>query len=267
MPTEQQLLNMILGEGVAPNERETAIAALKRVTCKDRDGLVKKYTNDGAGVGGSEFSRGYEMWASEYARRLAAERELALEKGKLESAEMALQVTRQELLKCETKIRRLEGDGDLIHQGIPGTEERVAPASFKLDRKVRPIRPVEDVCADYGLTLAPTAALPDMPLGYPYWRPKRGSVFTSTCPICREMLWVNIHYQRWTCPKCDRRFPSRKQHAPDALGLVEHLTGCSYYNALWWCIGTGSQQQRKDSSASQADKPKSRRTKKKEVAA
>jgi hypothetical protein len=72
-------------------------------------------------------------------------------------------------------------------------------------------------------------------------------VFASICPTCGELLWVNSHYQRWTCLRCDRRFPKRKDRAPDAIGLVEHLTGCSYYNALWWVIGTGVQPQRKES--------------------
>jgi hypothetical protein len=267
MPTEQQLLNTIFADGAAPNERETAIAVLKKLTGKDRAGLVEQYTKGAANSSDDDDVERYsEMWRSEMRRRVAIERELATERKKRQSADELMMSLNKALNERDEKIRQLEEARGEIDPHIPGFEEPIAPAHFKMDRKTRSIKPIEAVCAAYGLVLSPTSALPDIPLGYPYWRPKRGKVFTSACPICQETLWVNTHYQRWTDLRCDFRFSLRKKHAPDALGLVEHLTGCSYYNALWWCIGTGTQPQRKDSTTLQPGKTKARRGKKKEAA-
>jgi hypothetical protein len=44
MTNEEQLLNRIFDDSTSTSEREAAIAALKRITGKDRAGLVEKYT-------------------------------------------------------------------------------------------------------------------------------------------------------------------------------------------------------------------------------
>jgi hypothetical protein len=258
MPSEQQLLNMIFADGAAPNERETAIALLKKITGKDRSGLVEKYTrNDARGSGGDDSWR--VRWTAEVTLRMAAERNLAKEKVEHEATKRALDVVRREREMFNRKISQRKKSGGAIHATIPGIEETMAPRDFVIDRRTYAIRSIEEVCTAYGLGLVPTFDLPDIPVGRPYWRPEWGKVFTSICPACGELLWVNSHYQRWTCLRCDRRFPNRKDRAPDAIGLVEHLTGCSYYNALWWVIGTGVQPQRKES---QPAKPKKRRARK-----
>jgi hypothetical protein len=55
MATEEQLLSLIFDDSAAAGEREAAIAALKRITGKDRAGLVEKYTR------GSPVSREIEI--------------------------------------------------------------------------------------------------------------------------------------------------------------------------------------------------------------
>jgi hypothetical protein len=258
MPSEQQLLNMIFADGAAPNERETAIALLKKITGKDRSGLVEKYTrNDAKGSDGDNSWR--DRWVAEMKLRITVERHLAKEKADLEAAKRALVAARQELKNSIHTISRLEKSSGKINMNIPGVEEKIAPRNFLIDRKTYATRSLEEVCRAYGLALVPNLDLPAIPIGRPYWRPRPGTVFTSICPICSELLWVNSHYQRWTCLRCDRRFPNRKDHAPDAIHLVEHVTGCSYYNALWWVIGIGLLPQQKES---QTTKPKTRRVRK-----
>jgi hypothetical protein len=266
MPSEQQLLNMIFADGAAPNERETAIALLKKITGKDRSGLVEKYArNDARGSDGDDSWR--VRWTAEVKLRMAAERNLAKEKVDLEATKQALDAARQELKhavrqefkKVSRKISQRKKFSGALDTNIPGVEETVAPRNFRIDRKTYAIRSIEEVCRAYGLALVPNLDLPDIPVGRPYWLPRCGKVFTSICPTCGELLWVNSHYQRWTCLRCDCRFPNRKNNAPDAIRLVEHLTGCSYYNALWWVIGIGLPPQWKES---QPAKPKTRRVRK-----
>jgi hypothetical protein len=117
--------------------------------------------------------------------------------------------------------------------------EIVAPATLCN----KPSKRIEEACAAYGLELKPTAELPKLPEGYPRWKIFRGKLFTTSCPQCRGVMHVSTHYQRWTC-QCDRKFPYRKEHAPDVVGLVEQLTECGYLNAVWWVIGTGHQPSR-----------------------
>jgi hypothetical protein len=107
MPSERQLLNMIFADGAAPNEREAAIALLKRITGKDRSGLVEKYTtSDAKIVGGNDHYR--VSWLSEVRLCMDLERNLADEKVKLKATEQALNVARLELEKSNRKISRLE---------------------------------------------------------------------------------------------------------------------------------------------------------------
>jgi hypothetical protein len=272
MPTEEQLLNTIFDAGTALEAREKAIGTLKKITGKDRGDLVDRYTKNANGGGFAGFSfnifTGSEAWKMAQDRCAVLERELAEERQKLRSKEeLVLALTSANSSQAEM-IRKLQDAYSVIDPEIPGTVESIAPRNFRLDKKVRAILPMEEVCPAYGLVLVPSSALPDIPLGYPYWRPKRGKVFTTKCPICGGVLWVNTHYQRWTDLRCDFRFSNRKRYAPDVMGLVEHLTGCSYYNALWYVIGTGSQPQRKDPegpkepSAPRPDKPKTRRPRK-----
>jgi hypothetical protein len=79
-------------------------------------------------------------------------------------------------------------------------------------------------------------------------------------------MHLSTTLQRWTC-QCDRKFPNRKYYAPDVIGLVEHLTGCSHLQALWWVIGTGTQPSRKEQPQSPSPpKAKRRRAKRKPAA-
>jgi hypothetical protein len=50
-----------------------------------------------------------------------------------------------------------------VEAEIPGVEETTAPRNFKFDRKVRPVRSIEDVCVSYGLALTQTEELPNFP--------------------------------------------------------------------------------------------------------
>jgi hypothetical protein len=198
MPSERQLLNMIFADGAAPNEREAAIALLKRITGKDRSGLVEKYTtSDAKIVGGNDHYR--VSWLSEVRLCMDLERNLADEKVKLKATEQALNVARLELEKSNRKISRLEKPNRASGTNIPGVEEKIAPRHFIIDKKTHAILLIEEVCAAYGLALMPTFDLPDIPAGRPYWRPTYAEVFTSICPTCGELLWVNTRYQRWTC--------------------------------------------------------------------
>ena len=36
----------------------------------------------------------------------------------------------------------------------------------------------------------------------------------TTCPVCGEVLFVNTHYQRWTCLRRDRGFPDANDKLP-----------------------------------------------------
>jgi hypothetical protein len=161
---------------------------------------------------------------------MAAERNLAKEKVELEATKRALDVVQRELEKFNRKISQRKKSSGAIHTTIPGIEETIAPRDFVIDRRTYAIRSIEEVCAAYGLGLVPTFDLPDMPVGRPYWRPEWGKVFTSICPTCGELLWVNSHYQRWTCLRCDRRFPktegscarrNRSRRASDRLFLLQ----------------------------------------------
>ena len=102
----------------------------------------------------------------------------------------------------------------IVEAEIPGVEERGALATSSSTRRWRPVRSIEDVCVSYGLVLTPADELPNFPLEYPYWKPKRGKLFTTTCPVCGEVLFVNTHYQRWTCLRCDRGFPDANDKLP-----------------------------------------------------
>jgi len=52
VPTELQLLNTIFDDATSREEREKAIASLKKTTGKDRAGLVERYATATSKVGG-----------------------------------------------------------------------------------------------------------------------------------------------------------------------------------------------------------------------
>jgi hypothetical protein len=133
-----------------------------------------------------------------------------------------------------------------------------------------PVKPIEEACAAYQLVLTPTQSPPDLPPDYPVWRGGRrgdaATLFTTTCPVCSGVMHVSATLQRWTC-QCDRSFHNRKYYAPDVIRLVEHLTGCSHLQALWWVIGTGSQPLRKEQPQSPPPPKAKRRKAKRKTAA
>jgi hypothetical protein len=55
VPTEEQLLNTIFDDGTSGSEKATAVEALKKITCKDRAGLVQKYTSGAGSSSSSTF--------------------------------------------------------------------------------------------------------------------------------------------------------------------------------------------------------------------
>jgi hypothetical protein len=57
VPTEEQLLNTIFDNAISANERATAVEALKKVTGKDRAGLVEKYATSTGSSSSSIFGR------------------------------------------------------------------------------------------------------------------------------------------------------------------------------------------------------------------
>lgn len=272
------MLNRIFDDSTSTSEREAAIAALKRITGKDRAGLVEKYTRSSPWVVTrsdvtaaienitlkmevSTLKSGRSMAESDLLRLVFSlcgqDRDLYDEVHRNTGLIAATGAKMPDLLKGLRYLidsgvpRRPAYEPPYRHRGqaapkhAPRTEakpkngkrwEIIAPARLY----EKPAKRIEDVCAGYGLELVPTTEVPKFPDGYPKWRPSDGKLFTTTCPQCRGVMHVSTLYQRWTC-SCDRRFPSRKEHAPDVVGLVEHLTACGYYNAVWWVIGTGHQ--------------------------
>jgi phage/plasmid primase-like uncharacterized protein len=110
-------------------------------------------------------------------------------------------------------------------------------------------RKIDDVAQRYSLTLNETTEGPETPAwicGTGWLR--GGKTFITTCPICKGPLFVYIDTSRqmWTCRQCSRGYMARPDHEHgDAIDLVQHLSGCSFNQAIWYLAGNGLQPKRK----------------------